>query len=75
MLSSKGFWHRDSKVIRGDVDGSLNFGVQVVLHAQKCQQVRHSNYASKGEKGLQNIVMPGRRMHERWMYIAILGWY
>lgn len=30
--------------------------MQVVLHAQECQQVPHSNDASKGERELQNIL-------------------
>lgn len=38
------------------MDWSLNFGVQAILHAQQCQQVRLSNDAPKGERGLQNIL-------------------
>lgn len=57
MLSSKGFWHRDSKLSEV-MDWSLNSGVQAVLHVLQCQQVmcHHSNDASKEERGLQKIL-------------------
>lgn len=62
VLSSKGFWHRDSKPSEV-MDWSLNFGVQAVLHAQQCQQVPRSNDVPEGERGLQNI-LSGRGMHD-----------